>query len=52
MTPTPEAQTKIQDRVEAASGYDWTMGDEALALGAGLLSSAVDLMPDQSDDGG
>jgi len=31
MNPTPEAQTKIQNRVEAASGYDWTMGDEALA---------------------
>ena len=31
MNPTPEAQTKIQNRVEAASGYDWTMDDEALA---------------------
>ena len=52
MNSTPEAQTKIQDRVEASSGYDWTMGDEALALGAGLLSSAVDLMPESNDPTG
>ena len=49
MNSTPEAQTKIQDRVEAASGYDWTMGDEALALGAGLLSSTVDVMPETDE---
>ena len=31
MRPTPEAQTKIQNRVSASTAYDWSMGDEALA---------------------
>lgn len=31
MNPTPEAITKIQDRVQSASGYDFTMGDQQLA---------------------
>lgn len=31
MNPTQEAITKIQNRVESASGYDFTMGDQELA---------------------